>query len=175
VTRLKEGVIMKRYRRFLLALLIGSSVLLAPDVTGAFARPAPQPQDHGRDKEDHGHGKKDQGRKKENRGQRKKWERDRQGRYRFDDHDRNAVAEYYRSHRYRYEHERIPPGLQFGAGYVVEPRYRRYFHPVPVVLVRELPPPPEGYRYYLFNGNVVLLDGGYRVHDYIHLELNFGR
>lgn len=168
---------MKRFWRLLTGLAVASSFLLAPAVVNAFARPLPLPQDHGhgQENEEHGHGKKEHRHQKENRGQRKKWERDQRGYYRFDNSDRRLVTDYYRDHRYAYERERIPRGLHLGWGTVLEPRYRPYCHPVPVALVEELPPPPEGFRYYLFDGNVVLLDDGYRVHDFIRLEFNFGR
>ena len=65
--------------------------------------------------------------------------------------------------------------MALGYGYVLEPRYRRYCHPLPVVMLRELPPPPPRCHYFLFAGNVVLVDNGYRVQDYIQLNFNLGR
>ena len=59
-------------------------------------------------------------------------------------------------------------------GYVIAPRYRPYCRPLPVVLLREMPPPPPGLRYFFFGGNVVLVDNGYRVQDFIHIGFNFG-
>jgi hypothetical protein len=168
---------MKKCWRFVMALLIGSSILMVSGMTAAFARPTPaQDQGNGRDhgERDHGRGHGEKKEKKENRGQRMKWERDHDGRYRFNNDDRGAAANYFRDHRYLYGRERVP-NLPLADGYVIGARYRRYCHPVPVALVQELPPPPYGYRYFLFNGNVVLLDSGYRVNDFIHLDINIGR
>ncbi len=169
---------MKRHWRFLMALMIGSCVLIGPGVIQTFAKPAAQDHGRGRDHAERDHGERDHGRghgrEHENRGRRKKWERDHDGRYRFDKHDHGAVADYYRDHRYRYERERAPE-VPIQYGYVVSERYRRYCHPVPSTLVQELPPPPRGFRYFLLSGNIVLLDSGYRVQDFIHISLNFGR
>jgi hypothetical protein len=171
---------MKRHLLLLIALFVGSSLLVAPGSSTLFAKGGPgRAQDHGnqdhRDKKDH-RGKKDHHGKKENRGQRMKWERDHDGRYRFNDDERRAAADYYRDHRRDFrEHWRNGGGPAIAYGYVIEPRYRRYCRPVPVTLVQELPPPPPGFRFYFFNGNVVLLDDGYRVQDFIHLDINLGR
>jgi hypothetical protein len=167
----KEGQIMKGLR-FLVILLVGLGVTLAPGAVTSFARHDPPFQ--GRGNEGEGHGRGNQGHEKENRGKHKGWERNREGRYQFNNEDRQVVDNYYREHR----NERFEPGPRgyaLGYGQVIEQRYRRYCRPAPVVLVREMPPPPPGFRYFLFGGNVVLLDGGYRVHDFIHIGINIGR
>ncbi len=166
---------MKRRRLLMITLLVGSAVLVAPGSPLAFAHGGPPPWAHGRDHQDHG-------RKKgwrDNRGQRRKWERDREGRYRFGDNDRRAVIAYFRRHRddRRFREDWRDRGDDYPTvayGYVIEPRYRPYCRPLPVVLLREMPPPPPGLRYFLFGGNVVLVDNGYRVQDFIHIGFNFG-
>ncbi len=169
---------MKKEWRMLMVLLVGLGVVLAPGVLKAWARPASPFHAYGpdRDKEHHGHGRGERGREKENRGRHLGWERDREGRYRFSEYDRREVENYYREHRdERWFHERGPRGFAFAYGRVIEPRYRRYCHPVPVMMMRELPPPPRGFRYFLFGGRVIMVDDGYRLHDFISLNFNFGR
>jgi hypothetical protein len=163
---------MKKHLSFLSALFAASLIFVAPGASTAFAKGGPPAMARGGDKD---HGDRGHHGKKENRGQRKKWERDHDGRYRFNDDARHAAENYYRDHRSEFrEHWRGDDRPPIAYGYVIESRYRRYCRPVPVTLVRELPPPPEGFRYYLFNGNVVLLDDGYRVQDFIHLSVNLG-
>ena len=160
---------MKRHTLFVTALFVGSLMLVAPASSTLSAKGGPG-WARGGDR-DHG-----EHRGKENHGQRKKWERERDGRYRFADYDRHAADSYYREHYrdrvFRRHWREGGPAIAFG--YVIEPSYRRYCRPVPVTLVRELPPAPYGYRYYIFNGDVVLVDDGYRVQDYIHLGINIG-
>lgn len=162
---------MKRRMLLLVPMLVACTMFVSPASSTLYAKGGPPARARGGDKD---HGKH---RGNDNYGQRKKWERENDGRYRFDDHDRRAAADYYREHRgdraFR-EHWRNGGGPAIAFGYVIEPRYRSYCRPVPVVLVRELPPPPYGYRYYLFNGNVILVDDGYRVQDFIHLNINIG-
>ena len=121
---------------------------------------------------DQGQGK---ARGQDNRGQRKKGERERDGRYRLNDYNRHAVDVYYRDHRSEFRQRWRGAGPPIAYGYVIERPYRRYCRPVPVVLLRELPPPPPGFRFFLLGGNAVLLDDGYRVQDFIHLDINIGR
>jgi hypothetical protein len=72
------------------------------------------------------------------------------------------------------DRDRLPPGIerQLRRGWVVERDYRPRLYEPPVALVRVLGPPPPGCRYFLFGGNVILVDSGYRVFDVINLELN---
>lgn len=162
----------KKPLQWLMVLWIGIGVALVPGALTGWARPAParpgfdHDHDRGRDHEKEHH----------DRGRHRGWERDRHGRYRFDAYDRRAVEHYYREHRdERWFRERAPRGLALGYGRIIEPRYRRYCRPLPVVMLRELPPPPYGYRYFFIGGNVVLVDRGYRVHDFIHIDINLGR
>ncbi len=139
------------------------TVLLA--LTGSFT----VAQDRGQDKQD----RNDQGRddRGENRGQAKKHYRQ------FNDNQRQSARQYYNQHqdepafqRNRWNHDyesRLQPG------YVLDPDMRRLSPPAPRELTRGLGPAPRGYRYIVVGGHVVLVDNGYRVHDAIHLELNF--
>jgi hypothetical protein len=165
---------MKKSLQFLIVLLVGAGVLLGPIALTAWARPnSPyQGDDHGRDKNDKGRGHREH----QDNGRHKGWYKDHNGRYRFNDSDRRAVVRYYDEHRdERWFRDPGPRGVVLSSGYVLEPRYRRYCHPLPPVMLQELPPPPPHYRYFIFGGRVVLFDGGYRVHDFISLNLNFGR
>jgi hypothetical protein len=58
-------------------------------------------------------------------------------------------------------------------GDVLDRDMRRMIHPIPPDYYRRLPPPPRGYRYFFIGRHACLIDSGYRVHDVIHLELNF--
>jgi hypothetical protein len=157
---------MKRHLSFLSALFVAAAIFMAPGASTTFAKGGPAwagGKEHG---EHHDRGR--------HLGQRKQWERDHEGRYRFRDDDRHAVDVYYRDHR-RYFRERWRgEGPPLAYGYVIERPYRRYCRPVPVVLMDELPPPPPGLRYYVLGGNVVLVDDGYRVQDFIHIGVNIG-
>jgi hypothetical protein len=155
---------MKRYLPMLTALLIGSAMLAGPGAVSVFARSGP-PAWAGAPRHDND---------KENRGQRKKRERER---YRFNEHDRRAVREYYEHHRHeRYFRERDwisrDDDARLRDGYVLDRGLRRRCRPLPVVLLREMPPCPPGYRYFILGGNVVMVDDGYRVRDFIHLDIN---
>ncbi len=171
---------MKKFQRFLWALLLGLGMALSPGALTGFAYP---PQGRGNDHGNHGRDKKrergreDRGRghgnAQGNRGLHKGWYRDNRGYYRFNNDDRRMVDNYFRDHRGRWEHG--PRGYALGYGHVIGQRYRRYFAPVPVVLVRQLPPPPPRCRYFLFGTNVVLVNSGYRVQDFIHIGINIGR
>ncbi len=161
---------MKRLR-WLTTLCLGLSVLV---VGAAMSFASPNPPFQGwRHEDNHGQAKKHQ-REKKDRGLHRGWKRDKEGRYRFDDRERRQVDTYFRDHR-RERWENPPRGYALGYGHVIEQRYRRYCRPMPVVLVREMPPPPRGLRYFLFGTNVVLVDSGYRVHDFIHIGINIGR
>jgi hypothetical protein len=60
-------------------------------------------------------------------------------------------------------------------GYVLDRDMRRMSRPAPAVMIRGLGVAPRGYRYIIIGRHVVLVDSGYRVHDTIRFELNFGR
>jgi hypothetical protein len=166
---------MRKHLPFLIVLFMVCSILGAPGASTLLAKGGPA-WARGGDQGHGDHGNRDEHGRKENRGQRKKWEREQDGRYRFKDSDRRAADDYYRGHRSEFrERWRGGDAPPLAYGYVIEPRYRRYCRPAPVYLVRELPPAPYGYRYYLFNGNVVLVDDGYRVQDFIHFDINLGR
>ncbi len=187
---------MKKHLPFLIGLFVGFTVLLAPGASAAFAHGGAPPWarrgDHG--EQGNQHGRRDRrerrGRKdwRGDRGRHEGWQRDREGRLRFDDHDRRAVIAYFRDHRndrYFREDRRYQNGQgnddqgydypPVAYGYVIAPRYRPYCHPLPVGLIEEMPHPPVGFRYFLFGGNVVLVNNGYRVQDFIHLDFSFAR
>lgn len=106
--------------------------------------------------------------------------RDRGDRHEFRDRDRHAVQEWYEHHR---DHE--PEGFRrrdwlapeyesrLRVGFVLGPDMRRMAYRVPDDLLYELPPCPRHYRYVVIGGHICLVDRGYRVHDLIHLEINF--
>ncbi len=172
---------MRKYLQFLFVLLVGAGVMLGPRALTAWAHPNPayRHDGHGRDDHDRGRGHYDRGRGHRehwDNGRHRGWDRDREGRYRFDDYDRRVVVRYYDEHRDdRWFRDPGPRGFALAYGSVLEPRYRRYCHPLPPVMLEELPPPPPDYHYFIFGGRVVLFDGGYRVHDFISLNFNFGR
>lgn len=159
---------MKKQLSFLSALFVACMIFLAPGASTALAKGGPAWARHG-DREHGGH--RDRGR---HLGQRKQWDRDQDGRYRFRDDDRRAVDIYFRNHRGYFRERWRGEGPPLAYGYVIERPYRRYCRPVPVALYYDLPPAPPGLRYYVLGGNVVLVDDGYRVQDYIHIGVNIG-
>jgi Ni/Co efflux regulator RcnB len=54
---------------------------------------------------------------------------------------------------------------QLREGYVIDRTLRRDAHAIPTALLRLLAPPPRGFRYVALDGNIVLIDGSYRVYD----------
>ncbi len=166
---------MTKNLRFGLILLVGLGVVAVPGALPGWTSP-PLPHRHDRDKEHHRHDRGRHEHERHDRGLHRGWDRDREGHYRFNTYDRRAAEDYYRRHRdYRWFRQRAPRGFAFAYGRVIEPRYRRYCHRVPAMMLREMPPPPRGLRYFLFGGRVVLVDGGYRLHDFIQLNFAFGR
>lgn len=157
---------MKKHLLLLIAMFVGCSMLVSAGASTAVAAGGP-PAWAGGGREHHDRGK--------HLGQRKKWERERDGRYRFNDDERHAAEIYYRHHRREFREHWRGEGPPIAYGYVIERPYRRYCRPVPVYLLGELPPPPYGYRYFLFGANVILVDDGYRVQDFIHVDINIGR
>jgi hypothetical protein len=106
--------------------------------------------------------------------------RDRDDQHEFRDRDRRAAHDWYEHHR---DHE--PRGFRrrdwlspeyesrLRIGFVLDRDMRRMSYPVPEDLMHELPPCPRHYRYVVIGGHICLVDGGYRVQDLIHLEVNF--
>jgi hypothetical protein len=95
---------------------------------------------------------------------------------RFDDNDRRVTYAWYG------DHQRNPPAgfrsrdrfapdveVQFREGYVLDRRQRGQAHSVPSTLLRLLFPAPRGYRYVVINDHLILIDGGFRVFDVIHV------
>jgi hypothetical protein len=167
---------MRKHLSFPGALLIAATIFLAPGASTAFAKAGPAAMGRGGDR-DHGdhdrdkHGKHDNGK---HLGQRKQWDRDHEGRYRFRDDDHHAVEAYYRNHQKYFRNRWRGEGPPLAYGYVIDNQYRRYCRPVPAALIGELPPAPGGFRYFVLGGNVVLVDDGYRVQDFIHIGINLG-
>jgi hypothetical protein len=58
---------------------------------------------------------------------------------------------------------RIAPGV------VITEKERPYLMEAPPELVKVLPPPSSGVRYYMAGGNVVAVDKGYKVVDSVHI------
>ncbi len=133
----------------------------------------------------HGRGRGNQG---EPPGQAKKAER---AEARFDDRDRELAHNWYvherRGRGDENEARELPPGLRnrdrlppgwerkLRAGWVVDEDMRRDIYPAPVALVRVFPPPPPGFRYVVLSGHLLLLDAGFRVADFIRLDINLAR
>ncbi len=162
---------MKKRIPLLVALFVACSIFVAPSSSALFAKGGPPAWAGDHDK----HDRDDDHDRGEHRGHNKKWDRDRDGRYRFHDDDRRAVEGYFREHGDEYRERWRGEGPAIGYGYVIERPYRRYCEPVPGYVLGELPPPPRGYRYYMYYGNVVLVDDDYRVQEFIHVNINFGR
>ena len=59
-------------------------------------------------------------------------------------------------------------------GYVLDNDMRGMSRPAPPEMMRGFGPAPQGYRYVVIGGQVVLIDNGYRVHDAIHFDINIG-
>jgi Ni/Co efflux regulator RcnB len=94
----------------------------------------------------------------------------------FDDHDRDVARSWYTNH-----HNALPLGLRerdrlshdmelrLDAGFVLDRTWRARIHPVPLDLIRLLPPPPRGDRYVIVGGHICLINSRYEVRDVIHL------
>jgi hypothetical protein len=138
----------------------------------AFVSIAAVAQD--RDDRDHGNdNNRGHGQIKENRGQRKKHYR--QFNQRQQQYARTYYNQYHnqdvfrRDDRWNDDYDRrIQPG------YVLDDDMRRMSRPAPYEMTRGMGRPPRGYRYIVIGGHVILIDGGYRVHDAIHFEINLG-
>ena len=124
-----------------------------------------QHRDNGRNHE--------QSQRDENRGQSKKRHRQ------FDENQRQYARTYYNQNhnqavfrqddRWNNDYDN-----RLQAGYVLDDDMRRMSRPAPDEMTRGMGRPPRGYRYVVIGGHVVLIDGGYRVHDAIHFEINLG-
>ena len=95
---------------------------------------------------------------------------------RFDDHDRQVSRDWYNQHQrslpmgFR-DRDRLPTRYegQLREGYVIDRGLRAQVHVIPSALLRLLTPPPRGFRYVALDGNIVLIDGSYRVYDVMPL------
>jgi hypothetical protein len=121
----------------------------------------------GRGLDDKNHGKQ------ENHGQSKKHYRQ------FQEKQRQYAHNYYIQNQ---NHEVFKPDRRWNddytnrlqPGYVLDRDMQRMSRPAPNGLVSGLGHAPSGYRYIVIGGRVVLVDNGYRVHDTITIQLNFG-
>jgi hypothetical protein len=140
---------------------IGAAVIFSLAVsTATFAQPG------------HGHGK---GHNKHDRGDD---DDDDQGHRGYNDHDREAIREWYHHHRDDLppglaKRDELPPGLerQLEVRHSLPPGLRKKIHDCPEDLERRLPPPPPDYRHVLIGGHVVLLNARtFVVIDIFHFE-----
>jgi len=100
---------------------------------------------------------------------------------RFNDTDRAVAHNWYFHNRAALppglrDRDRLPPGMEarFRPGWVIEPALRPVIYPAPVILVRRFSPAPPGCRYVLIGGHVVLVDAGFRVLDFMRVQVNIG-
>ena len=147
-------------------LYAGAAALLALSSHAALA------QGHGRAR---GHGAD----RAQNRGRAQQANREAEAR--FGDRDRVYANNWYYHNRRSLppglrDSDRLPPGVErrFVPGFVIDRELRPRVYEAPVVLVRRFPPPPPGCRYVVFGGRIVLLDAGFRVRDFIRLDINLG-
>jgi hypothetical protein len=91
---------------------------------------------------------------------------------RFDDHDRQVSRDWYNQHQrslpmgFR-DRDRLPNRYngELREGWVIDRGLRAQIHVIPSALLRLLTPAPRGFRYVALDGNIVLIDGSYRVYD----------
>ena len=93
---------------------------------------------------------------------------------RFDDHDRQNVKDWYETHktappRGLRDTDRFDEKSHLVVGRVIDPTLRQKAYAVPTDLRHKLPDPPKGDRYYLVDGQLVLVDGSYTVRDTIEI------
>ena len=98
------------------------------------------------------------------------------GHYKFDTHDHEITRAWCVEHRDRLPVgfrtvDRLSPQLEarLRIGSVLDVQLRPLIQPVPVDLVRLLPPPPVDLRYMAIGGHVALLDAAHRLHDLLPL------
>src|SRR5713226_401184 len=85
--------------------------------------------------------------------------------YAFNDHDRDAMREWYQDHRDALppglaKKDRLPPGLerQLAERGTLPPGLLKHIQPCPEELERRLPPPPPDCTHVVIGGHVVLLN-----------------
>jgi hypothetical protein len=83
----------------------------------------------------------------------------------FGSHERDEFRVWYRDHQNNLppglaKRDRLPPGLerQLRERGTLPPGLRKKIVPLPVTLVRVLPPPPPGCSRVIIGGNIVLMD-----------------
>jgi hypothetical protein len=106
------------------------------------------------------------------------WDRDHHNT--FNDQDRQITRDWYQQHQRNLgrgwrQRDRLSPAMQsrLRPGQRLDPQLRRQMQWLPADLSRQYAPAPVGYRYAIIGGNVVMLDGGYGVHDVFSLTLHF--
>lgn len=161
-------------------LLIGALGCLSLTGTPALA----QGRGHGRGRENApGQIKKQDEDRDRNRGEAKREDRGDRDRDhgRFNDNDRSLARNWYWHNRRALppglrDGDRLPPEVEarFRPGWVIEPAWRPRIYPTPVILVRRFTPAPPGCRYVLIGGHVVLVDAGFRVLDFMRVQVNIG-
>jgi len=158
-----------------LRLWMTGSMLFVFALTGSAIRA----QDRGQDQDHQDQDRHDQGHRDQDQHGKQRDDQRGQDHSRFDDHDRQVSRDWYdQNHSHPAaglgDRDRLSPQYEsrLREGYVLDGYMRRRIHPVPATYYRQLPPPPRGYRYVFIDGHACLIDGGYRVHDVIHFELN---
>jgi hypothetical protein len=85
--------------------------------------------------------------------------------FEYNSRDREVMQTWYRTHennlpRGLAKRDRLPPGLEkhLRKHGTLPPGLQKKITPVPVTLVRQLPPPPPGCNHVVIGGNIVLVD-----------------
>jgi Ni/Co efflux regulator RcnB len=97
----------------------------------------------------------------------------------YNDHHRDAAQRWYHEHQSNLppglaKRDRLPPGLerQLVARGTLPPGLQKKIQPVPVELVRELPPPPPDCRHVFVGGSLVLVNvKTFGIVDVLHFEI----
>jgi hypothetical protein len=119
---------------------------------------------------------------------------EREQRARFQDRDRDVARNWYAHERQGNpglppglrrrelppglrDRDRLPPGLEarLVPGYVIGAELRPRLFPVPAPLLRQLAPPPTGFRLFAFGGHIVLVDAAFRLADVMRMEVAITR
>jgi hypothetical protein len=97
----------------------------------------------------------------------------------FNDQERQATRDWYREHQHTLgagwrQKDRLSPDMEarLRPGERLDPELRRQMHSLPGDLRRRYGAAPNGYRYGVIGGNVVMLDNDYHVHDVFRLEIS---